>query len=450
MSQDADGNIWFRTPNRTVIKVAIDGEVSIDGRVLINCRESPGGEVDLDAGEVECYGGYIEAEDRFGNELEVYPTIAEAEAADGSEYSLPLVRSPVQVRVSLSGGEVKVETAVETVTVGAGGETRVTTAGEEVIVDGDDYRIRAGGLEVSGDWRGAGTRYGSADTDRVLVELGATRQGDLIQLALSGDILFDFDSTAIQPDAGEQLAKAAHVIRQRSVGEVYVVGHTDSVGQDAYNQKLSQERAVAVMGWLSRHEGIPASVMVGRGLGSSKPVAHNTMPDGSDDPAGRARNRRVEILLATREGVDLVDVAGLVRVSGQGVEVAGGAVRVDEGGVRVGGVEVTSDGVKVGGVTVGTGGASAGGARARVVGDDVPAFCKSGETCNLSCPHGDCTLICEDGARCDFSCSGGDCAMRCAPSASCDFSCTGGDCIFDCRAGSDCRTSCTGRGCIRP
>lgn len=454
LTQDEAGNVWFRTPNRTVLKIGIKGDVAIDNRVLVNCRQNPGSEVDLAAGEVECYGGYYEVTDRFGNELTVYPTMAEANGSDGSKYEKYIARSPVRVRIDISGGDVRVETDAETVTVGAGGDVKVEGLGQEIVVDGDDFRIRSGGAEVRGDWRGVTTRYGAADTDRILGELGATKEGDLIQLALAGDILFDFDSTAIRQDAAEQLAKAAHVVRQRAVGEIYVVGHTDSVGEAAYNDKLSQERAAATMSWLHSHESIPATIMIGRGMGSSKPVAYNTMPDGSDNPSGRSRNRRVEILLATREGVDLVDVAGLVKVSGEAVEVAGlvkvsgeavevggGAIRVEEGGVRVGGVEVTPEGIRIGDATLISGTA----ANAKAISDTDPVYCKG--NCEWSCPQGDCNMVCVGGSACDFSCTGGDCAMTCAGGAKCDFDCSGGDCAYTCAGGAGCRTTCTGGGC---
>ncbi len=396
LHSDADGNVWFRTPNDTVLQVAANGDVSIDGRVLVNCRERPQAEVETRLGKAECRGLYVEVEDSYGNELEVYSNYAEAEDDDGNEYEIQLGASPV-----------------------------------------------GGSIEVSRDWRGTGTRYRAADTDRILVELGAVDEGDVIRLALAGDVLFDFDSTAIREEAAEKLAKAAHVIRQRSVGEVFVVGHTDSVGSDEYNRKLSRERAEAVMSWLSRHQGIPAAVMVGRGMGATKPVAHNTMPDGSDDPAGRAKNRRVEILLAEREGVDLdAIVSGAVRAADEAVAVAGDAVRAAESGLRAGGVEISEGGVRVGGVTVGTGG--------RVVGDETPASCKSGDTCNFSCLEGDCRMTCEADATCDFSCPGGDCDMRCRPGAVCTFGCTGGDCHFVCAEGfTRCRTSCLGGECTR-
>ncbi|MEE8277418.1 MAG: OmpA family protein, partial [Thermoanaerobaculia bacterium] len=63
------------------------------------------------------------------------------------------------------------------------------------------------------------------------------------------------------------------VIRDRAVGQVTVIGHTDSIGRDTRYEPLSVARSVAVMRWLILYLGIPTSVMVGRGMGSKKPVA---------------------------------------------------------------------------------------------------------------------------------------------------------------------------------
>ena len=67
------------------------------------------------------------------------------------------------------------------------------------------------------------------------------------------------------------------------------------MGTDAYNLKLSEARARTVRDWLAKQKLIPASTPI-RGLGKSMPVAPNTTPDGKDDPEGRQRNRRVEVV----------------------------------------------------------------------------------------------------------------------------------------------------------
>ena len=118
-----------------------------------------------------------------------------------------------------------------------------------------------------------------------------------IRIELAADVLFDFDKADILPKAREALKQTAEVIREKSKGVVQIEGHTDSKGSDAYNQKLSEGRANAVKEWLTKQEGLKNVRFATRGFGAKKPVAPNTKPDGSDDPEGRQKNRRVEIIV---------------------------------------------------------------------------------------------------------------------------------------------------------
>lgn len=223
------------------------------------------------------------------------------------------------------------------VTIGPEG-VRVESGGSTVIVGDDRVRVEAGGqaTEVTGDWRTGGTVYTIEDTERLLVELGATLQEGRLRLQMAGDILFDFDSAAIRPDAATELAKVAHVVRLHSEGTVSVVGHTDSIGDDHYNQRLSEQRARAVSQWLHQSEGIPLQMLEASGRGEKNPVAHNTMPDGSDNSAGRAQNRRVEVAFVARDTAAL-SAAGRVTAGPVGVRVESGAaeVRMGAGNVEV-------------------------------------------------------------------------------------------------------------------
>jgi outer membrane protein OmpA-like peptidoglycan-associated protein len=78
---------------------------------------------------------------------------------------------------------------------------------------------------------------------------------------------------------------------------VTIEGHTDARGADAYNQTLSEQRAASVKQWLVANAQVSGATISTRGWGKSKPAAHNTKPDGSDDPDGRAKNRRVQVIL---------------------------------------------------------------------------------------------------------------------------------------------------------
>lgn len=118
-----------------------------------------------------------------------------------------------------------------------------------------------------------------------------------IRIELAADVLFDFDKSDIRPDAAAALSEAAELIRQKSRGPVRVEGHTDGKGGDAYNQKLSERRAAAVAQWLKNHAGLESSEFHTVGLGAHQPVAPNQKPDGSDDPEGRQKNRRVSLII---------------------------------------------------------------------------------------------------------------------------------------------------------
>jgi outer membrane protein OmpA-like peptidoglycan-associated protein len=118
-----------------------------------------------------------------------------------------------------------------------------------------------------------------------------------IRIELAADVLFDFDKADILPKAQEALKQAAGIIREKGKGTVRVEGHTDGKGSDAYNQKLSERRAAAVKAWFTDKEGIRSVEFATTGFGAKQPKAPNKKPDGSDDPDGRQKNRRVEIIL---------------------------------------------------------------------------------------------------------------------------------------------------------
>ena len=125
--------------------------------------------------------------------------------------------------------------------------------------------------------------------------LSGTETGFNIQINLSSDVLFDFDKAELKPEADTELQKAADVIRQKGKGVILITGYTDSKGTDEYNQRLSLARAQAVKNWFEA-KGLQQNYQL-EGLGATRPIAPNTHPDGSDNPEGRAQNRRVEIIV---------------------------------------------------------------------------------------------------------------------------------------------------------
>jgi outer membrane protein OmpA-like peptidoglycan-associated protein len=101
---------------------------------------------------------------------------------------------------------------------------------------------------------------------------------------------FDFDKATLTPAGKGKVADAARTLKDNPSVHVEVGGHTDSIGSDGYNQRLSERRARTVADELTR-DGISASRLSVRGYGERKPVADNSTE------AGRARNRRVEIVV---------------------------------------------------------------------------------------------------------------------------------------------------------
>lgn len=125
---------------------------------------------------------------------------------------------------------------------------------------------------------------------------GATisRVGEGIAVTFPSGILFPFNSTEILPAGKSNLQQLANSLGEYPNSDVLIVGHTDSVGTDAYNLDLSQRRAQAASAYLQSLN-IPAARLRTVGKGESEPIQPNDTED------GRARNRRVEIAIYASE-----------------------------------------------------------------------------------------------------------------------------------------------------
>jgi OOP family OmpA-OmpF porin len=108
------------------------------------------------------------------------------------------------------------------------------------------------------------------------------------KVTLNADALFDFDKSVLKPAAKASLDSLAGKVKSLTLEVIVAVGHTDSIGTDAYNQKLSIRRAEAVKKYLVS-QGIEAKRIYVEGKGESQPVADNKTAE------GRAKNRRVQI-----------------------------------------------------------------------------------------------------------------------------------------------------------
>jgi len=122
---------------------------------------------------------------------------------------------------------------------------------------------------------------------------GSARQG---VVSLAADVLFAFNSATLTVPAKKVVQQAAQILTDKAdpAKPVAVTGYTDAKGTDADNASLSQRRAAAVAGALGKTGG-SALMLRATGRGAAGPVAPNSHPDGTDDPTGRALNRRVEL-----------------------------------------------------------------------------------------------------------------------------------------------------------
>jgi outer membrane protein OmpA-like peptidoglycan-associated protein len=131
----------------------------------------------------------------------------------------------------------------------------------------------------------------------VLQDLGAKVVGQEVRIDLAADVLFNFDQYSLLPKASDTLRKVGQVAASYPSSPIQIEGHTDGKGTHPYNMKLSENRAGSVKAWLVQNASVAGSRISTRGWGETKPIAPNKKPDGSDDPEGRQKNRRVEIVL---------------------------------------------------------------------------------------------------------------------------------------------------------
>jgi OmpA-OmpF porin, OOP family len=115
------------------------------------------------------------------------------------------------------------------------------------------------------------------------------------KVTFAADVLFDFDKAVIKPEGKSKLDDISNKARGINLEVVIAIGHADSIGSDAYNQRLSIRRSESVKAYLTS-KGIEANRVYTEGKGEKQPVADNKTRD------GRAKNRRVEIeVIGTRK-----------------------------------------------------------------------------------------------------------------------------------------------------
>ncbi len=159
-----------------------------------------------------------------------------------------------------------------------GGRAEVELAGQ--VPADTNFRF----VRLTDDGVQCGTNFAGADIDAVAA-IGST-----LRFVLDGAVLFDMDSTDLRSEAQAALDALAKEIADAGLTTFRVVGHTDSVGSDSYNQTLSLNRANAVKDYLTAQPVLAGAVITSKGRGEAEPIAENATED------GRRQNRRVEII----------------------------------------------------------------------------------------------------------------------------------------------------------
>jgi OmpA-OmpF porin, OOP family len=164
----------------------------------------------------------------------------------------------------------------------SGGTATIDIA--RMVQPGERFRY----VRVTDLKRACGGAYPGADVDAI----GAI--GSTLKLSFDASVLFDFNRSELRPEAQARLSEAAARVAAYAAASVTVEGHTDNVGTDAYNARLSLARATAVRAFLLSQPELRGRTIAVEGLGAGRPIASNAT-DG-----GRQQNRRVEILVTPR------------------------------------------------------------------------------------------------------------------------------------------------------
>ena len=215
----------------------------------------------------------------------------------------------VSINVEADGsGNYSKTTSMETIINNGDGSGQFSKGTVTIINNGDGTGSYSDGkLTIQNNGDGTATVNGATVKDAPKVEkvakLGKFPPVESLKpvescgtvITLEDGVLFDFGKSDIRPDAAQTLKSLAGVLNNAKVPTAHIYGHTDSISDEAFNLQLSQERADAVSAELKK-DGVSA-MLDATGYGESKPVAPNENADGTDNPAGRALNRRVEIFI---------------------------------------------------------------------------------------------------------------------------------------------------------
>src|SRR5690606_21797689 len=134
----------------------------------------------------------------------------------------------------------------------------------------------------------------AAEIENTVPGAEVIKAGEGIIVKFDSGILFDFDKADLKPNAKENIRKLVASLNENSDTDILVVGHTDNVGRAEYNQGLSERRAASVKSYAVA-QGLSSGRIKTKGMGANEPISSN------ETDAGRAENRRVEIVIVAND-----------------------------------------------------------------------------------------------------------------------------------------------------
>jgi outer membrane protein OmpA-like peptidoglycan-associated protein len=161
-----------------------------------------------------------------------------------------------------------------------------------IIVDENGNVIESAKRLIDGKYR-----YVRLDADQNVITL-INEIDEVIKIAenenfIISKVLYDYRSAEINEAAAKELDKLVLILMKNKDIGVELSSHTDSKGSDSYNMQLSQKRADKAVEYVVS-KGIDKNKIIAKGFGETQPVAPNELPNGKDNPVGRAKNRRTE------------------------------------------------------------------------------------------------------------------------------------------------------------
>lgn len=176
----------------------------------------------------------------------------------------------------------------------------VVGAGVGTLFGGNDFKNAGLGALAGGAVGAAVGAYMDHQQEQMQQSLQGTgievqrTAENTLNLTMPSSITFGLDSAVLTPQANTALDSVARVLNQYPDSTITIVGHTDDLGSDSHNQKLSESRAASVGAYLGQH-GVNYSRLTQQGMGERSPKLPNT------DEANRSQNRRVELAIVANQ-----------------------------------------------------------------------------------------------------------------------------------------------------